>query len=79
MRVSTPTDTVQVKTATIKPSDGSGDWFKDKLVLAMTTADGVDVKFELDVMAAILLSLTLNPSISIIKERAVAQGELPGE
>lgn len=69
-------DTVQVKGAVIQFKPNEEDFHQDKMRLLMQTDDGIQVDFDLDIAAAAILAITLQPALIAAKTRVdAAQGQ----
>lgn len=68
-------DNVSIKFATLGKINQAEDWKDDTATLILHTEDGVDVKFDLNIMALAMMSLTLGPTLGALKARGEAAGD----
>lgn len=67
----------RIKVASVEAENLSNELFENRLVLRMTDENRTEVKFEMDVVAGALLSLTLNSALKTVQAVAAPEGGSP--
>lgn len=67
---------VRVKAATARFIPSEEGWRHDQVQLNLSTEEGVEVTFDLDLLSSALLGLTLQPALQAAKTRADAARDI---